>query len=425
MSKILKECLPCQQHAPSIPKTIEVHHDPVDRAMQAIHADLCEIDGHHFLVSIDQYSGWLWIEPMGKSLPNSAKLIDTFTNQFKVGIPEMLYTDGATMFTSAQFSDFAKAWNIQHKTSSPHYHQSNGIAEEAVKEAKKMIRPNLSGKGIDVQGLAAALLGYHNTPKRNQALAPSQKVFGRYIKDTLPSTPDHLIKLWDRSAKDKETAAKKNQDTQPRYRWENFKIGDRVYIQNPTSKVWDMTGTIIEQGNNMHEWLVRTDGNAIYRRNHHYLRAEEKKAWLAGSAPLNWNKPAEPVKMPEKKQPIAKQMPTPRSILKRDIRPPARYVQNAEREIKLQFAPPAKDDQTKHDNTRDQQHPFTLRKATAYQVIRSNVKQVLYNPDAERHARVAHDGALRLAEDIRKGAPSDREFWYRMQGGRWYNERRY
>lgn len=361
---------------------------------------------------------------MGKSLPNSSKIIDTFTNQFQVGIPKTLYTDGATMFTSAEFKEFAKAWNITHKTSSPHYHQSNGIAEEAVKEAKKMIRPNLSPKGINNQGLTAALLGYHNTPKRNQTLTPSQKVFGKYIKDTLPSTQEHMNKLWDRANTDQEKAARKNTDTQPRYRWENFKIGDRVYIQSPNTKEWDLTGTIIQQGNNIHEWLVKTDANAIYRRNHHYLRAEEKKAWLEGSAPLTWNKPTpathetlNPSKPQApgssantKSRPTA--TPAPRSILKREIRLPARYVQSAEREVKIRFAQPGKDDMSRHENTRDAPHPYTLRRAS------------VFNPDAEWHLKVAQQGAARLANDVlNHGAKHYNEFWYQMRGNRWYNPR--
>lgn len=51
------------------------------------------------------------------------------------GIPRELHPDNCTQFSSIDFADFCKNWGIQHITSSPHYPQSNGAVEWAVKTA--------------------------------------------------------------------------------------------------------------------------------------------------------------------------------------------------------------------------------------------------------------------------------------------------
>ena len=409
----LKECLPCQVHAPSVPQTIDAHHEPAERPMQAIHADICEETGQQFLISVDQYSGWLWIHYLGKRLPSSEQLIDVFLAQFQTGLPDKLYTDGATMFTSKRFKEFTQAWNIDHRTSSPHHHQSNGIAEEAVKEAKKIIRANVTHSLVNRQGIMAALLGYHNTPKRDQMLAPSQKLFGRYLRDTLPASNEQLTKLWNLSRTEKERHARKIPDTQPKFRWENFKVGDLVYVQNPNNSRWEITGEIVQRGNNQYEWIVRTDANAVYRRNHRFLRHEEKKAWLQSSTPLMWGKPtdieapkAAPQPNTEKSAPVQY-----RSILRpaREIRVPARYIQTSEvKNTRVRFSAPEKSDTTPHINTRILGGKNTLREAT------------VFNPSSEFHAQKAREGADMLAYDVLEhGGRLGRLMWYWHSGDRW------
>ena len=56
------------------------------------------------------------------------------------GIPEVLRSDNGPQYVSAQFANFCIAWGISHKTSSPHYLQSNGFAEVCVKSAKHALQ---------------------------------------------------------------------------------------------------------------------------------------------------------------------------------------------------------------------------------------------------------------------------------------------
>ena len=52
------------------------------------------------------------------------------------GIPTELITDNGSQYKSFRFKKFTKEWDFQHDTSSPQYHQSNGLAEASVKTSK-------------------------------------------------------------------------------------------------------------------------------------------------------------------------------------------------------------------------------------------------------------------------------------------------
>ena len=57
----------------------------------------------------------------------------------RYGVPDFMVSDNGPQFSSAEFTAFANTWNFDHKTS-PHYHQSNGKAENAVRTVKRLLR---------------------------------------------------------------------------------------------------------------------------------------------------------------------------------------------------------------------------------------------------------------------------------------------
>ena len=47
----------------------------------------------------------------------------------ELGVPNVIVSDGGPQYTSAEFKDFMKQWQIEHRVSSPRNPQSNGLAE--------------------------------------------------------------------------------------------------------------------------------------------------------------------------------------------------------------------------------------------------------------------------------------------------------
>ncbi|XP_060576202.1 uncharacterized protein K02A2.6-like, partial [Ruditapes philippinarum] len=101
----------------------------------------------------------------------------------RLSIPEVFVSDNGTQFSSSHFKEFAKEWGFEHRTSSPGYPQSNGLAEKGVGIAKKLMQ-----KAKDTNtNINIALLEYRNTPLEC-GYSPSQLLIGRRTKSVVPVT---------------------------------------------------------------------------------------------------------------------------------------------------------------------------------------------------------------------------------------------
>ena len=72
------------------------------------------------------------------------------------GIPETVITDNGPQYSSEMFKEFAREYGFVHVTSSPHFPQSNGEAERAIRTVKNLLK-----KPYDPY---LAMLGYRSTP---------------------------------------------------------------------------------------------------------------------------------------------------------------------------------------------------------------------------------------------------------------------
>ena len=97
------------------------------------------------------------------------------------GIPDKLITDNGPQFSSIIFKQYSKEYGFQHQTASPHYLQSNGLAEKAVQTAKNLIKKAI----LDKRDPFLALLEYWNTPISDTLGSPAQRLMGWRTKTLL------------------------------------------------------------------------------------------------------------------------------------------------------------------------------------------------------------------------------------------------
>ena len=89
----------------------------------------------------------------------SLNVVSTFKALFsQTAVPDVLWSDGGPQFTAKNFQTFADRWGFIYRRSTPHYPQSNGKAESAVKSMKKIIRAAWNGRNLDEEKLCRALL---------------------------------------------------------------------------------------------------------------------------------------------------------------------------------------------------------------------------------------------------------------------------
>ena len=132
-------CKTCVENSPSNPKDNVLVHEPVSYPFQAIHVDFGTYAGSQWLFGADQFTGWPIAKRLGVNAP-ADHLIKALVQEFaKFGIPERIHSDGGPQFISATFKNFCQRNGIEDVPSSPYNPQSNGIAEQTVKDMKKLV----------------------------------------------------------------------------------------------------------------------------------------------------------------------------------------------------------------------------------------------------------------------------------------------
>lgn len=152
-----------------------------DLPWSTVATDMFEWNGQHYLVLVDSYSGWFEIDLLRDM--TSATVITKLKRHFSVhGCPHRLLSDNAAQYTSQRFKDFASAWDFVHVTSSPEFPQSNGLAERAVRSAKKLLEKS-KRDGTDV---FLNLLNIRNVPRDPALGSPAERLMSRQTRTTLP-----------------------------------------------------------------------------------------------------------------------------------------------------------------------------------------------------------------------------------------------
>lgn len=284
-------CRHCQDRLPSNAKEPLIMKPTPDRPFQQLAVDFASYGGQQFLIIVDCKTDWPDVIEMKKNT-TTPKLIDALRDQFcRTAIPDILWSDEGPQFTSAKLAHFLKDWGVSHKTSSPRYPQSNGKAEATVKSMKKLISAAWTGRSVNWDRLSRSLLQYRNTPSRKDGLSPAQKLLGQPVQDHLPAHRRSFAPEWQQSSSDADQRATSTEQRGQLYYDQHTKelttlqIGNHVAIQNPTSKMWDIYGTIVALGPHR-RYFVKTQSGRVLVRNRRFLRKRNPISVSGGSAQL-------------------------------------------------------------------------------------------------------------------------------------------
>ena len=280
-------CKHCQDRLPSHPKEPITMKSSPDRPFQQVAADFASYGGREFLITVDCKTDWPDVIEMSKGT-SARKLIDALRNQFcRTAVPDLLWSDGGTQFTSSALQRFLDTWGISHRTSSPRYPQSNGKIEATVKSMKKLISAACTDRSVNWDMLCRSLLQYRNTPSRRDGLSPAQKLFGRPVQDHLPAHRRSFAPEWQNSFDEAENAAEETQQESQNYynahahNSPDITIGNHVAIQHHDTKRWEIYGTVTAIGP-YRRYHIRTRSGRVLVRNRCFIR---KRTPLSIAAP--------------------------------------------------------------------------------------------------------------------------------------------
>ena len=274
---MIDRCEPCQQLRQSKPLD-PLLHTTAKFPMEQISIDLFHVRGKTYMVTADRYSGYIWVEMLiNQSTKSVTDILDKIMRIF--GIPLICRTDGGPQFRGP-FKTYCQTKGITHETSSPYNPRSNGHAEAAVKAAKYLL---LKTKPSD---FSSALAAWRNTERQGKP-SPNELMFCRKIRDVKVIHKSQLVISGHESRKfdsceqktdfsphtpSKQTSSEKIPSSQQIAG--HFQQGDRVYVQNPCTKRWDVSAVITgfsRTGSTLN--LLTPNGNIIWR-NRRFVRRQ-------------------------------------------------------------------------------------------------------------------------------------------------------
>ena len=263
-------CQICSERRKSNTKEPMNPHEIPERPWQKVATDLFTWDKKDYIVTVDYYSRYFEVDQIFST--TSAAIIRKLSAHFaRHGIPETLISDNGPQYSSDEFSNFAKQWDFNHKTSTPKYAQSNGLAEKTVQTLK-----NIMDKAkADKKNPLISILEYRNTPVDGLA-SPAQLLMGRELRSILPVTASRLrpqiikpevviSRREQRQLTQKEYYDRSSRPLAP------LSVGDDVYVQLTPGARWT-PAQIIAIGVTPRAYRVQTSDGSTYWRNRRFLR---------------------------------------------------------------------------------------------------------------------------------------------------------
>lgn len=177
--------------------------------------------GHNLLVIVDYFSRFVEVVVMREI---TAKLtIQALHETFcRYGIPESLKSDNGPQFVSEILAQFCKEFGIVLRKSTPYWPQANGEVERMNRSLKKRLQISQENSDSDWKwDMRMYLLMYNSTPHTTTGVAPSALMFGRVLRDKLPSLPGIGLKSTEEAQdKDRERKLKQGEYADKRRRAE-------------------------------------------------------------------------------------------------------------------------------------------------------------------------------------------------------------
>ena len=270
ITEMVQNCTSCLLYKPQQQAESLQPHAVPNRPWEKVAADLFTLNNRDYLVIVDYFSQF--IEVCSLTSTSSKAVINHMKAIFaRHGTPCELMSDNGPQFASQEFKSFAKEWDFLHTTSSPHYPQSNGLAENAVKIVKNLMRKTQHSR----QDFYRALQVYRSSPLEC-GKSPAELLYNRRLRSNLPMV-DSLLDSQQIDTKSvrgrKEEAKVKQKQRYDRHAQDLSKLkpGDHVILQDMNTNTWSKRG-IVKSVLPNRSYQIEMESGEIRRRNRRHIR---------------------------------------------------------------------------------------------------------------------------------------------------------
>ena len=277
LKEMVEKCDICQSQQNSTPIIQKYISEVPPHPWHTLGSDLFYFQRIDFLVVVDYFSKYLIVRKIPSSTSSAViKELGMIFSEF--GKPQIFRSDNGPCYSSQEFRFFMQNWLIEHRTSSPHYPQSNGLAESMVKVSKnlieKAVRQDLPWNRL--------LLDYRCTPISSEIPSPAEILFGRKLRSSISILPSQVMN--DRISKQRELIAKKEgkfytnvKDFQDRIKALPFEAGQNVWLQNSDSRKCE-EAVIREKCREPNSYMVEIPATGqCFRRNSNFIKPRQSE----------------------------------------------------------------------------------------------------------------------------------------------------
>ena len=180
IEQYVQSCSVCNMYNRANQKEPLLSHSVPMRPRDKVSADYFSFAAQDYLLVEDYFSKYP--EVVRVDSKSAEVTVEVMKGIFaRHGIPTTVISDNVP-FNSKHFKEFAKEWQFNLITSSPHFPQSNGLAERNVQTIKSLFK-KAKESHCDPE---LALLEFRNTPITGLDSLPAQLLMGRRLRSCLP-----------------------------------------------------------------------------------------------------------------------------------------------------------------------------------------------------------------------------------------------
>ena len=286
LKEMVEKCDICQAQQNSTASVQKYVSEVPPHPWHTLGSDLFYFQRIDFLVVVDYFSKYLIVRKIPSSTSSAViKELGMIFSEF--GNPLVFRSDNGPCYSSQEFKFFMQNWLVEHRTSSPHYPQSNGLAESMVKVSKNLIEKAIK-QDLPWNKL---LLDYRCTPISSEIPSPAEILFGRKFRSSISILPSQVLN--DRISKQRELIAKKEgkfyastQDFQDRIKALPFEAGQNVWLQNSDSRKFE-EAVIREKCREPNSYMVEIPATGqCFRRNSNFIKPRQTDKNSVSTDPL-------------------------------------------------------------------------------------------------------------------------------------------
>ena len=241
---------------------------------ESVSIDYANYNNQDIMVIKDRSSGFIGaVLTKDQSTDESVRAMMTWFHSY--GFCHVLRSDGGGSFR-ASFTKKMEDLGVEHRLSSPYNSSSNGAAERTVRHIKSFLRKE-NIERVSQELLNKICFKVNNHVQDELTGSPAERFLRRKPKTLLPNSIERDVDWKSMLTERTNKTTKHVESTKERKSRDEFKIGDRVILQEQTGrKQWIDKGTIDtirpSDDNSCQSFTIALDRGGICVRNKRFIK---------------------------------------------------------------------------------------------------------------------------------------------------------